>query len=359
VAPLEAPAPGFASGHAELDAWLSRYALQATRAGSARVYLAFEGRVTVGYFALAAGEVDVAVHSYKDLPTAGLPGIVLAAVPERADPRDVLVARDQMVLGELPPGSVIGTGSPRRTAQLHALGLGLEVVGIRGNVETRIRKVTDGEVDGVVLARAGLARIGRAGEATEVLDPLQMLPAPGQGALVAECRADDVRTLELLASVDDAPTRVAVTAERAFLRGLGGGCQLPVAAHAQAPGDVTPSGKEAGAQDKSVSSEARIQTLEQQVSMLAEQVALLRGQLKVLADAKAPSDDSGAKLVLTSAPAPVSAVPSSSSGRTVSSKVASTARDASRKPAAMQRRKSLRRSWGRSRCRCRWRRRCH
>ncbi len=139
--------------------------------------------------ALLEGRVDVAVHSLKDLPTAPAPGIVLAAVPTREDPRDVVVARDGLTLGELPAGSRIGTGSPRRAAQLHALGLGLEVVDIRGNVDTRLGKVASGEYDAVVLARAGLARLGRLDEVTEVLDPLQMLPAPGQGALAVECRA--------------------------------------------------------------------------------------------------------------------------------------------------------------------------
>jgi hydroxymethylbilane synthase len=141
--------------------------------------------------ALLRGEVDVAVHSLKDLPTADEDGIVLAAVPARQDPRDVVVARDGLTLAELPHGARVGTGSLRRAAQLHALGLGLDVVGVRGNVDTRIGKVSGGELDAVVLARAGLARIGRLDEVTEVLDPLQMLPAPGQGALAVECRSDD------------------------------------------------------------------------------------------------------------------------------------------------------------------------
>jgi hydroxymethylbilane synthase len=130
--------------------------------------------------ALLNGEVDVAVHSLKDLPTAAADGIALAAVPPREDPRDVVVARDGLTLGELPAGSRVGTGSPRRVAQLLALGLGLDVVGVRGNVDTRIAKVQSGEYDAVLLARAGLARIGRLEEVTEVLDPLQMLPAPGR-----------------------------------------------------------------------------------------------------------------------------------------------------------------------------------
>jgi hydroxymethylbilane synthase len=177
--------------------------------------------------ALLEGRVDVAVHSLKDLPTDPPPRIALAAVPLREDPRDVLVARDGLTLGELPVGSRLGTGSPRRAAQLRALGLGLEIVDIRGNVDTRIRKVRDGEYDAVVLARAGLARLGRLDDATEVLDPLQMLPAPGQGALAVEARSDDGLASEL-AALDDARSRVAVTAERAVLAALEGGCAAPV-----------------------------------------------------------------------------------------------------------------------------------
>jgi hydroxymethylbilane synthase len=187
--------------------------------------------------ALLAGEVDVAVHSLKDLPTYPADGVALVAVPGREDPRDVVVARDGLTLGELPVGAKVGTGSPRRAAQLHALGLGLEVVGVRGNVDTRIGKVRAGEYDAVVLARAGLARIGRLEEATEVLDPLQMLPAPGQGALGVECRADDPLAAEL-AALDDPHARAAVTAERAVLATLEGGCSAPIGALAEvAEGD--------------------------------------------------------------------------------------------------------------------------
>ncbi len=181
--------------------------------------------------ALADGTVDVAVHSYKDLPTKPDPRLSLAAVPPRADPRDALVARNGLTLGELPPGSRVGTGSPRRAAQLQALGLGLRIVPIRGNVDTRIRKVADGELDAVVLARAGLARLGRLGEITEVLDPIQVLPAPAQGALAVECRVDDMDTEHLLQSiVDDEATRFAVAAERAMLAALEAGCNAPVGA---------------------------------------------------------------------------------------------------------------------------------
>ncbi|TQL70661.1 hydroxymethylbilane synthase [Nocardioides albertanoniae] len=180
--------------------------------------------------ALHAKEIDLAVHSLKDLPTYPEEGIDLAAVLPREDPRDVVVARDGLTLGELPPGSRVGTGSPRRVAQIKALGLGLELGGIRGNIDTRIGKVRSGEFDAIVIARAGLARIDRLDEATEILDPIQVLPAPGQGALAVECRdgdADaDVR--KILTSLDDSSTRAIVEAERAVLATLEGGCAAPI-----------------------------------------------------------------------------------------------------------------------------------
>ena len=183
--------------------------------------------------ALLRGDVDVAVHSLKDLPTYPQAGIALAAIPTREDPRDAVVARDGLTLGELPAGSRVGTGSPRRAAQLRALGLGLEIADIRGNVDTRIGKVRSGQYDAVILARAGLARIGRLDEATEGLDPLQMLPAPGQGALAVECRADDAELVAALAALDDDHARAAVSAERAVLATLEGGCSAPIGALAE------------------------------------------------------------------------------------------------------------------------------
>lgn len=183
--------------------------------------------------ALLAGEIDVAVHSYKDLPTAAAEGIVIAAVPRREDPRDALVARDGLTLGELPSGSRIGTGSPRRAAQLRALGLGLEIVPLRGNVDTRMRRVSEGDLDGVVLALSGLRRLGRGGEVTEILDPIQVLPAPAQGALAVECRSSDDETAAVLRVVDDPDTRAAVAAERALLAALEAGCTAPVGALAE------------------------------------------------------------------------------------------------------------------------------
>ncbi|HEV7205855.1 MAG TPA: hydroxymethylbilane synthase [Jatrophihabitans sp.] len=188
--------------------------------------------------ALLEDRIDVAVHSYKDLPTAPADGIVVAAVPAREDARDALIARDNLTLGELPPGSRVGTGAPRRAAQLNALGLGLEIVPIRGNVDTRVRKVTEGELDGVVLAYAGLRRLGRADEITEILDPIQVLPAPAQGALAIECRASDQSAIDVLSALDHADTRATVTAERALLAALEAGCSAPVGALAEvAEGD--------------------------------------------------------------------------------------------------------------------------
>jgi hydroxymethylbilane synthase len=178
--------------------------------------------------ALLAREIDVAVHSYKDLPTAPEPGLLIAAVPKREDPRDALVARDGLTLGELPPGAVIGTGSPRRAAQIRALGLGVEVVAIRGNVDTRLGKVSSGTLDAVVLARAGLARLDRLDAVTETLDPLQVLPAPAQGALAVECRASDSELVAQLGALDHAESRAAVVAERALLAALEAGCTAPV-----------------------------------------------------------------------------------------------------------------------------------
>ncbi|HTJ32542.1 MAG TPA: hydroxymethylbilane synthase [Dactylosporangium sp.] len=191
--------------------------------------------------ALLANEIDFAVHSYKDLPTATAKGLVVAAVPQRQDPRDALVARDGMTLNELPDDARIGTGALRRIAQINALGRRLHAVPLRGNVDTRLRKLAEGEFDAIVLAHAGLTRLGRGAEATEVLDPLLMLPAPAQGALAVECREDDAELREVLAALDDEYTRAAVAAERGLLAELEAGCSAPIAALAEvAEGDEGP-----------------------------------------------------------------------------------------------------------------------
>ncbi|GAA2115132.1 hydroxymethylbilane synthase [Actinomadura alba] len=183
---------------------------------------------------LLSGEVDFVVHSLKDLPTAPPEGIALAAVPPRDDPRDCLCGVPDLTakLADLPRAARIGTGSPRRMAQLRALRGDLDVVAIRGNADTRLRKVEDGELDAVVLAYAGLGRIGRIASVAEVLDPDRMLPAPGQGALAIECRADRPDLVALLGTLDDRETRAAVTAERAVLAALEAGCSAPVGAYA-------------------------------------------------------------------------------------------------------------------------------
>jgi len=193
--------------------------------------------------AIADGRVDMAVHSYKDLPTARDGRFVIAAIPRREDARDALVARDGLVLGELPAGSVIGTSSVRRAAQLKALGLGLEIRPLRGNLDTRLNRVSSGEIDAIVVARAGLARLGRLDDITETLEPVQMLPAPAQGALAVECRAGDVGLAELLAELNDADTRVAVTAERTLLAKLEAGCSAPVGAIAEVVESIDEDGR--------------------------------------------------------------------------------------------------------------------
>ena len=181
---------------------------------------------------LQAGEVDLAVHSLKDLPTRQPEGIVLAAVPARADPRDALAASGGAKLADLPPGARIGTGSPRRAAQLLMMRPDLRPVAIRGNAGTRLARVGSGDLDAVVLAYAGLARIGRLDAVTQVFEPDEMLPAPGQGALAVESAAARPDLAELLSGIDDAPSRAAATAERALLAALEAGCSAPVGAYA-------------------------------------------------------------------------------------------------------------------------------
>jgi hydroxymethylbilane synthase len=186
---------------------------------------------------LLAGRVDLAVHSLKDLPTGQPEGIVLAAVPVRDDPRDALIATDGAKLADLPSGAVIGTGSPRRAAQLMLLRQDIRCVPIRGNADTRLGKIGAGEVDAVVLAAAGLGRLGRLDLVSQIFEPDDMLPAPGQGALAVECRAADTELAALLATIDDPASRAAVTAERTVLAALEAGCSAPIGAYAAGTSD--------------------------------------------------------------------------------------------------------------------------
>lgn len=203
--------------------------------------------------ALRAGAIDFAVHSLKDLPVAPSPDIVVAAVCLRSDPRDVLVARDGHTLRSLPLGATVGTSSNRRIAQLRTVRPDLALLPLRGNVDTRIRKAQRGDYDGIVIAAAGVERLGLTGAITEYLPFDVMLPAPGQGALAVQCRASDASTRELLAALDDGDARAATDAERAFLTALGGGCSAPVAALAEiANGSMRMSGLVAATDGTSV-----------------------------------------------------------------------------------------------------------
>ncbi len=181
--------------------------------------------------AMLAGEVDLAVHSLKDVPTALPPGLVLCATLERADPRDALLSSGER-LAELQPGAVVGTTSLRRQAQIGALRPDLVIEPLRGNVDTRVRRLRDGRFAAILLAMAGLTRLGRAGEVTEALDPRAFVPAPGQGAIALECREHDEPLRAAVAPLDHPVTARAVSSERAFLAALGGGCNVPLGAHA-------------------------------------------------------------------------------------------------------------------------------
>lgn len=181
---------------------------------------------------LLAGEIDFAVHSLKDMPAQSPSGLVIGAVLPRADVRDVLVTANGATLAHLPPGARIGTDSRRRAVQLLAIRPDLSIESVRGNVETRMRKTTEGDLDAVVLAAAGLERLGLLHRASQVFSVEEVLPAAGQAVIAVQCRAEDSSLLETLAAIDHAPTRDAITAERAYLARLGAGCRLPVGAYA-------------------------------------------------------------------------------------------------------------------------------
>ena len=187
---------------------------------------------------LLSNAVHCAVHSLKDLPVADTPGLALGCVPARANARDVLISARGYSLASLPPASVIGTSSLRRAAQILALRPDVRIASLRGNVDTRLRKALEGQYTAIILAGAGLSRLGLDAHVTEWLSLDVMLPAPGQGALAVQCRADDTATLGLLAALEDGATRQAVTAERQFLLSLGGGCSAPVAAYARFAGKL-------------------------------------------------------------------------------------------------------------------------
>ncbi|MCC7078382.1 MAG: hydroxymethylbilane synthase [Acidimicrobiia bacterium] len=215
--------------HRELDIEV----VEVTTAGDADTTSPLTGMPDVGVFtkalqeALLEDRADVAVHSLKDLPTDEAAGLCIAAIPVRATPHDVLVTRGGVGLVDLPPGAAVGTGSPRRRLQVLARRPDLEVVDLRGNVDTRLSKVENGTVDAAILAGAGLSRLGLADAATEVLD---LVPAPGQGALAVECRADDTQVRTLVSVLDDPDTSVAVAAERAWLAATGAGCRTSAGA---------------------------------------------------------------------------------------------------------------------------------
>jgi hydroxymethylbilane synthase len=183
--------------------------------------------------ALLRGAVDLVVHSCKDLPTAPVPGLQVAAFPAREDPRDALIWPGGTSLDALPHGARIGTGSPRRAAQLRATCRQPQIVPMRGNVDTRLRKLADGEADALVLAMAGLSRLGLLDAVATPLDPTLLMPAPAQGVLAVECRTDDPATAAQLRILDHGPTRAAAEAERSFLAALGAGCTAPVGAMAE------------------------------------------------------------------------------------------------------------------------------
>ncbi len=203
--------------------------------------------------ALLEGRIDLAVHSLKDLPTDPVPGLRLAAVLEREDPREALIACNRWTWTTLPAGARVGTGSPRRTAQLRALRPDLAYLPLIGNVDTRLRRLEEGRYEAIVLAVAGLIRLGRSEAITEIFPLDQVLPAPGQGAIAVEIRADDARAQALAERLNHPPTWWAVTAERAFLRALGGGCRVPIAAYGEVRGDrlwldglvISPDGRQA------------------------------------------------------------------------------------------------------------------
>ncbi|HAA95838.1 MAG TPA: hydroxymethylbilane synthase [Dehalococcoidia bacterium] len=239
---------------------------------------------------LLDGKLDIAVHSLKDMPTLLADGLVLGAVLSREDPRDVLVNRFGCSMEELPEGCKIGTSSPRRAAQLKMYAPHVEIVSIRGNVETRLRKAKGEEADGAILAAAGMVRLGIADQVTEYLSAQQFVPPPGQGILAVEARADDDRMLELLRAIEDADTRFEATAERAFLERIGGGCSVPVGAFARCVEDNMVMTIFMSTEDAEQSFTTKVQGLKRDPLQLANDAFLAlseRGGAELLAAARA------------------------------------------------------------------------
>ncbi len=232
---------------------------------------------------LRSGAVHCAVHSLKDLPVEDANGLTVGCIPTRAEVRDALVAAKDLTVDTLPRGAVVGTSSLRRSAQLLALRPDLEVKSLRGNVDTRVRKALDGQYDAVVLAGAGLSRLGLGAHVKEWIPLELMLPAPGQGALAVQCRTNDEQTLTLLRALDDAATRQAATAERAFLAGLGGGCAVPVAAFAAVEGNIKLRGLVASPDGKRVIRVNGKGEEPQALGMRLAQQALAEGASEILA----------------------------------------------------------------------------
>jgi hydroxymethylbilane synthase len=201
---------------------------------------------------LLRGAVHCAVHSLKDLPTEETPGLIIGCIPRRGEVRDAVVSAAGYTIASLPTAARVGTSSLRRTAQLLTLRPDVEIAPLRGNVDTRVHKALDGQYDAIILAGAGLIRLGLEQHAREWISLETMLPAPGQGALAVQCRADDKSTLELLAALEDGATRRSVTAERGFLTGLGGGCAVPVAGYAEGEHTVSMRGLVASPDGKQV-----------------------------------------------------------------------------------------------------------
>lgn len=241
--------------------------------------------------ALLCGEIDIAVHSMKDVPTNIAAGLQIVAIPEREDARDAFISHAAKNLLELPPGSLVGTGSVRRQAQILALRPDLKVQDIRGNIDTRLNKLRDGTVDALILACAGLNRLGYQSRISAAFDYAEMLPAPGQGALAVEMRSDDSRVRTVEAALNHTPSSIAVLAERSFLRQMGGGCNVPVAVYARLKGNrIHIEGLAASADGRRIVRESVEQSLEsaQETAIsLAERILHLGGR-EILAEISLP-----------------------------------------------------------------------